>query len=489
MTRAVIVLAMLAALAGCGASRADRAGGSRPVRPVVLTFAAGNGGLPGFAAAVRRVSHGTMQIRFSRPGLKLPPDFESRIIADVRSGKADLGWVGSRAFPSFDALTAPLLIDSYAFEAEVLKSPVTEPMLRRLSSLGLIGIGVLPGPMRWVAGAHPLRGPADFAGLRIGTQRGNSAEATLRALGAQPVPMGPNQLVPGLDGVEQPALSLVGNRFYSEAPYVTGDVALWPRPPVVFAGPRARLTAAQIALLRRAAREAIGDELAHLRTDDHSAGESLCAVGATILAAGKRRRGALHAAVRPVYARLGRSHPALAEIERMRARFAGPPETLAFCAPRRPTPRVGAVSALDGLYHMTNTREQVAEVAPEDAVSENWGRWTLVLDRGLMAWTQENAQACTWGYGTFAVKDDVLEIRFRDGGGVAPNNATNKPGEFLAFHWRRYRDRLTLRGGAHAGNADSPAILDGTVFTRAGDYTGAADFPRRCPLPRGALGA
>jgi hypothetical protein len=269
---------------------------------------------------------------------------------------------------------------------------------------------------------------------------------------------------------------------------VTGDVALWPRPPVVFAGRRARLTAAQIALLRRAARDAIVDELAHLRTDDVSSGEVLCAVGVTVLAAGERRRAALRAAVRPVYTQLERSHPALAEVERMRARFKGSAEALRPCASRRPAADLGAVSAVDGLYHMTDTLEQVAEVAPADAVPENWGAWTLALDRGLMAWAQENAQACTWGYGTFVVKGGVLEIRFRDGGGIAPNNAINKPGELLAFRWRRYRDRLTLSGGAHDGSADSPQIFDGTVFTRAGDYTGAADFPVRCPLPRGALG-
>ena len=204
---------------------------------MVLTFADGNGGLEGFAAAVQRLSHGTIQIRFSGQGLKQPPDFEAGIIADVRAGKADLGWVGSRAIGDFDALTAPLLIDSLAFEAEVLKSQVTESMLRALEPLGLTPIGVLPGPLRWLAGARPLREPADFVGLRISTQKGNVADATLKALGAVPVPRGRSQVLSGLDGVEESAASLAGNRFYSEAPYVTGDIALWPRPPVVFAGP------------------------------------------------------------------------------------------------------------------------------------------------------------------------------------------------------------------------------------------------------------
>src|SRR3954453_20450587 len=121
---------MLVGLAGCGGAGTVPAGGDRAAKAVGLTFAEGDGGLPGFAAAVQRLSPGTIQVRFSRQGLKLPPDFEARIIADVRAGKADIGWVGSRAFDDFDALTAPLLIDSYAFEAEVLRSPVTEPMLR-----------------------------------------------------------------------------------------------------------------------------------------------------------------------------------------------------------------------------------------------------------------------------------------------------------------------------------------------------------------------
>lgn len=32
----------------------------------------------------------------------------------------------------------------------------------------------------------------------------------------------------------------------------------------------------------------------------------------------------------------------------------------------------------------------------------------------------------------------------QDGGGVAPDNATNKPGEFFVFGWSLYRDTLTV---------------------------------------------
>ena len=64
------------------------------------------------------------------------------MIGDVEAGKADLGWTGSRAFDSvgvasFDALHAPLLIDSYALEQRVLKSPVVGDMLDGLKPLGV----------------------------------------------------------------------------------------------------------------------------------------------------------------------------------------------------------------------------------------------------------------------------------------------------------------------------------------------------------------
>ena len=82
------------------------------------------------------------------------------MIGDVKAGKADLGWAGSRAFdsvgvPAFDALHAPLLIDSYALEQRVLQSPLVGDMLDGLKPLGVIGLGILPGPLRKPLGVSP----------------------------------------------------------------------------------------------------------------------------------------------------------------------------------------------------------------------------------------------------------------------------------------------------------------------------------------------
>src|SRR5207244_1613278 len=99
---------------------------------------------------------------------------------------ADLGAVGSRAFNGFDALTAPFVVDGYDLERAVLESALPRDMLRSIEPLGVEGIGVLPGPLRYLLAApHPLLRPADFRGLRIGHQRG-PARDTLLALGATP---------------------------------------------------------------------------------------------------------------------------------------------------------------------------------------------------------------------------------------------------------------------------------------------------------------
>ena len=89
-------------------------------------------------------------------------DFETGLIGDVRAGKADLGAAGSEAWASvgvnsFRALNAPLLINSYALQDRVLRSPVIGQMLQGLRPLGLVGIGVLPGPLRKPLGiSRPL---------------------------------------------------------------------------------------------------------------------------------------------------------------------------------------------------------------------------------------------------------------------------------------------------------------------------------------------
>ena len=64
---------------------------------------------------------------------------------------------------------------------------IPERMLEGVGELDLVGIGVLPGPMRKLLGvSKPFVRPRDFAGQVVGLQDSAVADKTLRALGATP---------------------------------------------------------------------------------------------------------------------------------------------------------------------------------------------------------------------------------------------------------------------------------------------------------------
>ena len=63
-------------------------------------------------------------------------------------------------------------------------------MLAEVEKLDLVGVGVLPGPMRKLLGvSQPFVGPRDFAGHVVGIQDSAVAEKALNALGAIPMPV------------------------------------------------------------------------------------------------------------------------------------------------------------------------------------------------------------------------------------------------------------------------------------------------------------
>jgi TRAP-type C4-dicarboxylate transport system substrate-binding protein len=499
LTRRSLLLIALLAVVGCGGTGGDKAGGSPAARMVVLTLANGNDGpgeLGAFAQAVERESRGTLQIRFAHRWRSGDPHYETGLIRDVQAGKADLGWVGSRAWDSvgvrdFDALHAPMLIDSYELEERVVRDALATRMLRALRPLGLEGIGVLPGPLRRLAAADPaMLERGGLANRTVAVQASRVAARSLAALGARAVPIVPAGSVRGLDGVEQQLGSLEGNGYYRSAPYVASDLNLWPRPLVIFAGPRAlgELSREQLDMLRRAAAAAIDPMLATERSGDREAAVELCHRGAHVRAAGPAALTALRRGVEPVYAALDRdraARPGLRAIVGLKAEVGARPDVVAPCSGKH-EPKPGALpTVLDGVYRMDSTERELAAMAePEDVVPENWGEWTIALLAGRFVATQENAQACTWSYGTYAVAGNVLAVTLTEAGGIAPTGATGVPAGATTWRWSRYRDglRLTPLEG-FVGQ-----ILGVDRWRRVGDATPWPDFGSRCPPPGRAYG-
>ena len=138
---AVTLLAAAACAAGCAGLTHDRAGGSRRAKPVVLTLASHDTGAEAreWIAAVQRLSGGSVRVAQRPDWRDREVDYERHTIDDVRAGKVDLALIPARAYDtlgvrSFQALLAPLLVDSYPVERRVLTSQVPQRMLAGVGS-------------------------------------------------------------------------------------------------------------------------------------------------------------------------------------------------------------------------------------------------------------------------------------------------------------------------------------------------------------------
>lgn len=107
-----------------------------------------------------------------------------------------------------------------------------------------------------------------------------------------------------------------------------------------------------------------------------------------------------------------------------------------------------------------------------------------MFDRGKFAVTQENPDACTWQYGRFDVDGNRMSWTFTDGGGIAPNEAYNKPGEFFVFDFSAYRDTLTVKP---VEGEISPLNFRAKPWRRISDTPSRRYLSKRCPPPAAAL--
>ena len=360
---------------GCDGSDRDKAGGSETAEPLVLTMAQPGGPQPAQLAAwaeeVSSRSDGTLEIEFVADWRRGEPEYEVGTIEDVRAGKVDMAWVGARVFDRvgvnrFQALVAPLLIDSHDLQGVVFEAGIPEQMLAGLDDIELAGIGVLPGPMRKVLGVtKPFVRPADFVGAVVGVQDSGVAEQTMLSVGATARAVAPSADLDGLDAYEQQLGSIVGNHYSAAAGYVTANVNLWPRPLVIFMGNDRfeSLSPEQQDALRDSAAAAVPDALAASRAEDDDAVPELCREGMTLAVASESDVAELRASFEGVYDEISSDAATGAHLDailKLKAELAAAPE-----APKCPSVQsadgASASSFPEGTYEMTLT--------PDD------GRW------------------------------------------------------------------------------------------------------------------
>jgi TRAP-type C4-dicarboxylate transport system substrate-binding protein len=447
---AVASAALLVAATACTGSGVDKAGGSRSreakPKPLTLTLFSGDRTFaPEYAAAVARLSGGAMRIRITVGGSE--PDYERGTVRYVRSGRAQLGSVGARVWDtmgvsSFRALVAPFLIDSLELERQVLESPSVPRMLQGISRAGVVGLAVLPGPLRRPLGfSRPLLGPGDYRGARIAIRYGNVARTTFAVLGATTAGYHVGVLPAKADGAELDLNTIAENGFDAHATSLTTNVVLWPRPQTIFANAAtfARLTPTQRLILRRAGRAALAPEIARVVKDEGAGLTAICGRAAVALDnASPAEVAALRRAVQPVYAELNKdplTKSVLAEIAELRN---GRPTDTVRCAS---TSRVSASSELEGRWSVTASRDELlAAGAPAAEAERQSGRVTLELRDGR--WVARQSHSGFIWRGNYAVQGNLLRLTVASCRGPAD---VCFHGTTAEYRWSLYRDRLSLR--------------------------------------------
>jgi TRAP-type C4-dicarboxylate transport system substrate-binding protein len=383
---ATVALAVIAAVVvgGCGGGggSGDKAGGSG--EPVVLRMANAYGDLQTapvverFVSQVKARSGGNLRVKAVSRWGDYADDAEQQVVRAVAAGKADLGWAGARVFDTlgvtgFQALQAPMLIDSYALEQAVVASDMPGQMLQGLDKVGVRGLGVLPDSLRKpIAVKHPVLGLGDWRGITFGTLKSAGQAQAIRSLGATPMEVfrrSRNQaLLDGrLQGLEMDLFVYEHGGPVQPAPYVTANVTLWPQMDVLFANPSrlGALTGQQRGWLQQAAQDAAG-RAAALADRDAQSLKNACRSGARFATASPADLAALRGAFAPVYASLERDPQTKAFIERIqalkRSAPAGAPLAIpAGCtgkAPEQPAAHAGTAPAgLNGTYRYLLTKE------------------------------------------------------------------------------------------------------------------------------------
>jgi TRAP-type transport system periplasmic protein len=424
--RRVAAAATVAALvvtmaAGCGGTAlTDKAGGSggseaRVLRLVQPFQTEPPAQLAVWAKTVEARSGGTVRIEFLNGWPVGEASFEQRTIDDVKAGKIDGAWVGARVFDtigvnSFQALLAPLLVDSHDLQGKVFQAGLPEQMMTGLDKIDLVGLGVLPGPMRKILGvSKPYAAPGDFKGATVGIQASGVATKTFQTLGATVRAVPGGRSLGGLDAYEQQMSSIARNQFAATAKYVTGNVNFWPRPLVLFTSHKiaGSLKPEQLSLLREAAISAMPDALDASRTEDERAVKPLCAAGMKLPAASEDDLTALRKALDPVYTELStdpETASRIATIEQLKAELGTAPD-FAAC---EESGKAKLNNDLAGEYRWTLTREDALKHGTDEdktraALETNYpNTFTTKLENSRWSMTQSaDSELDTGAYEVF----------------------------------------------------------------------------------------
>jgi TRAP-type C4-dicarboxylate transport system substrate-binding protein len=488
--RRTLAIATMAALAvGCAGNTVspdvagNKEGGAGQNR-LSLTIVTGEGSAEeagSFAKAVASVSNGAIEVKVDNHTIvgDIDPGYETNVIKYVAEGKAQLGFVASRAFDtvgvkSFVGLQAPFLIDSYQLEDRVLSSDGAKALLDGTRSAGVVGLSYLQGPMRRPLGlTRDLVEPSDYVGAKIGIRASALTEMTMKALGATPVAFKPGD-TSGLDGMEAHLGLIDGSKYDQGAKSLTGNVMFWSRPGVIFANAKSfdGLTPEQQGILRSAGEQAYRESVASIPANGVAATDKLCRRGLKFLAASQAAGAALRAAVQPVYDEIEKdpdTKATIAAIEALKTSSTAAPDAADCTMAAVPSPSVAptAVSPIDGTWEVCYNRDEflaAGPVAGEDQPG-NIGCGTKTFRMGRF-WELTKDAPFDPGHpnGTFTVDGTTVTL------------FSGPDAETWQFSWSLFQDTLTFKKSGTGGPtgfivkpwhkvADARSPIEGTYAT------------------------
>jgi TRAP-type C4-dicarboxylate transport system substrate-binding protein len=446
-----LLVVVVALAAGCGGST-NKANGARDVGPLTLTLAnlqPTDVGVGEWVQAVRRLSHGAIRVEVRGGWRHGQLAAERGTLADVRSGRVDLGAWPALAWDtlgvgSFRALAAPFLVDGFALEQAVLGGPLGRAMLDGLRAAHVAPVAALAGELERPVGiSRDLTAPADYRGAAIASRPSALARETWAALGAHTVGLSSGGGLERVDGGESSLAGIDFDGINRYAHSVTADVVLWPRALTVVMNSAAwrRLTEGQRAVLRAAGATASAAILRRLRDQERGAEQGLCGQRFVFVRAGIGGRVALRRAVGPVYGSLRRDAATRRALEAVGAlKAALPSQPTPACVSDAGAPVTRALGPLVGVWRSHVTREAMAGARREagEDVEDNWGDMTLALGAGGRFEFANNRFPGQATSGTWSVRDDVLTM-------VPRGTVAQGAGEVWRYHWTLFRGTLALR--------------------------------------------
>jgi tripartite ATP-independent transporter DctP family solute receptor len=180
-----------------------------------------------FADLVKERTGGSIEIRIFPVGQL---GSMANVMSGLTTGIVDLamsttGFLES-FFPKIEALDLPFLFKDAPSAERLLDGPIGQGLLNDMQAKGIYGLTW--GHFGWrltETNAHPLKGPADFKGLKIRVQPGAVFAAMFKAVGAIPVVVDLSELYLALsqgtvNGYELPFLAVISSKLVEVTKYI-----------------------------------------------------------------------------------------------------------------------------------------------------------------------------------------------------------------------------------------------------------------------------